>query len=113
MADFSSLNFSNIYLKSPFSWNVRENLLDYTAAYFNLQIFIAKIIEFINNNGGYTVIGWYKRGEINDISNDDIQNDVESGEVGHHIVSIYPTNPDVLKMREFKDNQFDFSNISD
>ena len=112
MDDFSSLNFINLYLKSRFSWNVRANLLDFTPAYFQMQKCITKIIELINNNGGFTVIGWYKRGEINDISNDESQNDVESGEVVHHIVSIYPTNPDVLKMHEFENNQFSFSNIS-
>jgi len=112
MDDFSSLNFCNLYLKTPFSWNIRANLLDFTHAYYKLQECIENTIDYINSNGGFTVIGWYKRGEINDISNDDSQNEVESSEIGHHIVSIYPTNRDIVKLDEFKTKQFDISGIS-
>ena len=27
---------------------------------------LEKCIQFINDNGGFTVVGWYKRGVIND-----------------------------------------------
>ena len=53
-------------------------------------------MEFINQKGGFTVIGWYKRGEINDMSNDDSNNEVESSEIGYHIVCIYPTDKKLL-----------------
>ena len=112
MDDFSSINFTSLYLKSPFSSTVRFNILDLTPAYYNLQGCIDDVIKFINDNGGFTVVGWYKRGEINDISNDDSQNEVESSEVGHHIVSIYPTNRDIIKMRDFTSKQFDISTLS-
>ena len=107
MDDFSSLNFSRLYMKSPFSCNVRANMLDYTDAYFKLEKCIQAIIEFINLNGGFTVIGWYKRGEINDVSNEDSQNEVESSEVGHHIVQIQTTVRAVIDLEEFKNLQFE------
>ena len=71
-----------------------------------LEIFI----QFINDNGGFTVVGWYNRGVINDkslVSSRNINNangrnisenyntneedmQVDSGEISYHIVSINP-----------------------
>ena len=97
MDDFSSLRFSDLYLKNHFSATVRINLLDLTDAYWHLQDCLQEIIMYINNIGGFTVIGWYKRGEINDISNEEVQNQVESSDIAYHIVSISPTNKDLIK----------------
>ena len=102
MDDFSSLEFSDLYMKSAFSSTVRFNILDFTPAYFRLQDCIDNVIDHINDAGGFTVIGWYKRGEINDVSNDDSQNQVESSEIVYHIVSIYQTNMDILNRNEFQ-----------
>jgi hypothetical protein len=107
MDDFSSLQFSGIYMKKPFSSTTRFNLLDYTPAYFALQTAADDVLTYINGNGGFTVIGWYKRGEINDVSNEDNQNEVESGDIGYHIVSIYPTNRKLVERMEVKNLQFD------
>ena len=107
MDDFSSLKFSSVYMKKPFSSTMRFNLLDYTPAYFTLQKAADDVLNYINVNGGFTVIGWYKRGEINDISNEENQNDVESGDIGYHIVSIYPTNRNLVERLEVKKLQFD------
>ena len=109
MDDFSSLKFSNLYMKSPFSSTVRFNVLDFTPAYFRLQECIDNVIKWINDDGGFTVIGWYKRGEINDVSNDDSQNQVESSEIVYHIVSIYPTKLDILKRIELQRMKFDMA----
>ena len=69
-------------------------------------------MKLINDNGGFTVIGWYKRGEINDISTDESQNEVESSEVGHHIVSVYPSRPNVVNSQALKNENFDFASFS-
>lgn len=60
--DFSSLNFRNLYLKTPLSSSVRFNLLDFTPLYWRLQTFVDDFIKFLNDNGGFTVVGWYKNG---------------------------------------------------
>ena len=69
-------------------------------------------VSLVNNNGGFTVVGWYKRGVINDkslISSCNISNSgssgvnpnfnstevdvqVDSGEISYHIVSISTSN---------------------
>lgn len=107
MDDFSSTRFSKLYLKESFSSTVRFNMLDFTPTFFNLQSCIDDVIGYINDNGGFTVLGWYKRGEINDISNEETQNQVESSEIGYHIVSLYPTNTAILTRIEFQRKKYE------
>ncbi len=109
MEDFSSLSFSKLYMKTSLSPTVKFNCLDYTPAYYKLQDCIDNVLEYVNTNGGFTVIGWYKRGEINDISIDDSQNVVESETNWYHVVSMYPTNKDLIKNPELKEEQFDIA----
>ena len=61
------------------------------------------MVNFVNEHGGWTVVGWYKRGSIKDRSliedssnnhnsnQDDIT--VASGKLNTHIVELLPTNP--------------------
>ena len=109
MEDFSSLSFSSIYLKYAISPSVKSNQLDYTDMYYRLTDTIDKVVEYINSKGGFTVVGWYKRGEINDQSNDDSQNEVESSEIGIHVVSICPTDKTVMDDSIYKELRFDIT----
>ena len=36
--------------------------------YFDIKDAIGNVVELVNNNGGWTVVGWYKRGVITDKS---------------------------------------------
>ena len=48
------------------------------------------------------VIWWYKQSNVNDQSNnDDLDDRVESGEIGYHIVPICPINDPVI-LNSFK-----------
>ena len=77
--------------------------------YYRLSETIDKVVEYINSAGGFTVVGWYKCGEINDQSNDDSQNEVESSEIGVHVVSIQPTDKKVLDDPIYKAMKFDLT----
>ena len=72
---------------------------------------ISSVVRYINTNGGFTVIGWYKRGVIIDkilVSQnvgrtgtgnngnqlDDVQ--VDNGEVNFHFIWIVPTSSSFL-----------------
>ena len=72
---------------------------------------ISSVVRYININGGFTVIGWYKRGVIIDkilVSQnvgrtgtgnngnqlDDVQ--VDNGEVNFHFICIVPTSSSFL-----------------
>lgn len=107
MDQFSSLQFSKLYLKHYFSATVNHNHLDNTEEYYALETCIDQVVEFVNRNGGFTIVGWYKRGEINDMSTEDSENHVDSGVIGYHAVSIYPTaslcrNPENLSHLKFE-----------
>ena len=109
MDDFSSLSFSNLYLKKPLSSSVKVNHLDFTDAYFELLKSVDEVVSLINTDGGFSVIGWYKRGSINDVSHEEAQNQVESSDVNYHIVKIYPTSDAVLKKPEYNKTLFEMS----
>ena len=105
MRKFSSNKFSKIYLTKYISPNVKVRELRHTQAYFDLIDKINQVVAYINSNGGFTVIGWFKRGTINDkafTSNDqtnnnrnpDGENIVDSSDLNYHIVDIHPSNKD-------------------
>ena len=100
---FSSNKFSELYLSGSFPSNLRADALQMTDEYWNMTDKIAQIVEEINNNGGWTVIGWYKRGLINDQSmvseeasnirnNNQNENQVANGLINYHICVLRPSN---------------------
>eukprot|EP00957_Ditylum_brightwellii_P210762 15365360-Ditylum_brightwellii.AAC.1 len=69
----------------------------------------AGVVQCVNDNGGWTVVGWYKHGMINNCtlignsnstsghnnnSNEDIH--VDNGEINYHVVEVLPTNRNFL-----------------
>ncbi len=62
---------------------------------------ISKIVNIINCNGGWKLVGWSKLGEINDAANENER--VENNEVTIHLSYLYPKDTDVMKMEEFRD----------
>ena len=105
--DFSSLNFSSLYLKDALPVSVKFNSLDYTPQYLRLHGCIDDVVQYVNENGGFTVVGWYKRGEINDISREDNENQVESSDIQIHLIAMYPVDRNILTHDDMKAKQFD------
>ena len=64
--DFSSLKFTDLYMKNALSRNIPANFFDDYEKIIELDNAVQRIVTFINNNNGFVVIGWYKRGEIED-----------------------------------------------
>jgi hypothetical protein len=115
MSEFLSLKFSQLYLSGDIPGSCKLYMLQYTDAAMNMQIAVEECVETINNNGGFTVIGWYKRGIINDqsllearkiVSNNNTSNNngnnrneelqVDAGEISYHFVHIFLTNRNFL-----------------
>ena len=72
-----------------------------------LEDIIDNVVGILNDNGGFTFIGCYKRGEINDQSNKynfGGTKMVESGEIGYYVVHMYPKNWNVDEYRISKFN---------
>ena len=108
--NYSSVKFSLHYQSAVFSTQVRQTSLDLTESYFNLDDSVDKVIELINDNGGFTVIGWYKRGEVmdrtilhqnnntaniqNNVSSNEVNTQVDNSKITFHPCVIRATNPD-------------------
>ena len=109
---FSSSRFSRLYQNAPFPSAIRADSLQLTDDYWNLSNCISNVIDFINENGGFTIIGWYKRGVINDQStitenivqggnngisnNTSTDNQIDNGEMNYHPYFIKPTDMQLL-----------------
>eukprot|EP00957_Ditylum_brightwellii_P121807 9288914-Ditylum_brightwellii.AAC.1 len=78
-----------------------------TDKYFELLDHINQVVQFINENGGWTVVGWYKQCVINNHalvgnngsatgnSNNNSNGDevhVDNGEINHHVVEVLARN---------------------
>ena len=109
MANFSSTAFSKLYLSSNIPATTQISALRHTDAFFDLLDCIEEVVNFINEHGGFTVVGWYRRGVINDrtlVANnatngnfnnnnsEDVQ--VDNGEINYHVISLRPTNQALL-----------------
>ena len=74
-----------------------------TQEYFDIEEAIADVIGFVNENGGWTVIGWYKRGVITDKSllevppSNVVSTEVASGLINYHIVQLLPTKKEFVQ----------------
>ena len=111
--NFSSMKFSYLYLNEYFPQSTKRISFDGTENLDDLYDCIDNVMDFYNNQGGFTVIGWYKRGEINDTSkSEDNVEKVSSSILGHHIVSVYPTNYLHSHAEESTDLKFDVMNLS-
>ena len=104
--DFTSVQFQDIFLKGklPLSCG-EETFIVTTIEYENLFDAFISIIDRVNSLGGWTVIGWSKRGHINDYcSEHSAAGKIDSAEVTHHVVKIYPS-----QTVDFSDLKFDTS----
>ena len=57
-----------IFQDKYFPQNVPVTALEHTDASYNLEDATENCVYFINDHGGFTVVMWYSRGEINDKS---------------------------------------------
>ena len=96
--DFASNKFSLFYLKQRLPSTVTVNALTMSQEYFDIEDAIGKVVELVNDNGGWTVIGWYKRGVITDKSllevppSNVVSSEVTAGQINYHITQLLPSN---------------------
>ena len=128
MKEFSSLKFSKLYLNGVIPGSCKLYHLQVTAAFFAMCECMKNCIDLINENGGFTIVGWYKRGVISDkslISQDkntigynttESDSQIDSGDICYHIVQIIPSNREFLDStttlgEELSGLKFDVSTI--
>lgn len=106
--NFSSHSFTLGFLNRDFPIGVQANDLQLSEAFWLLGDSIQDTIGFVNRNGGWTVIGWYSRGLINDrmltglinngnpptsttnVNNAEVQ--IDGADMTYHFCKIVPTN---------------------
>ena len=66
LKNFPEPCFSLLFQTGVFSAEISKEAVDMTPLFDELDDSIQKGVEHINNNGGFTVVGWYKRGQIQD-----------------------------------------------
>ena len=108
MSGFSSLKFNKVFMTGGIPFFCKVAVFQMTTTFYDIIECMEKCLNYINENGGFTVFGWYKRGEINDATmveaaasdpSGDVRNKanvekVASGDISYHFVHIRPTNPD-------------------
>ena len=70
--DFTSVQFQNLFLDGNLPITCLEEVFGVTTLHYeNLYDKFLEILELVNTVGGWTLYGWPKRGQINDLSNED------------------------------------------
>ena len=110
--DYTSHRFSQFFLKTPFPSTSSFNEWDQTEKFMELVTRVNSVIDLVNTSGGWTVIGWAKRGEINDQSVIDESQKIQSTDVKYHLTSIFPYKHDDIDLMKSVE-QFKYSNNSE
>ena len=126
--EFSSHSFTQIFISNDFPIGIQANDLQLSEAYWLLGETLQQIISLVNLNGGWSIIGWYSRGVINDktltgLTNSTTNNQnnaaiqVDGGDLTFHFCKIVPTDSSILdttthKGAELDTMKFDVNRIS-
>ena len=98
----------------------KANASDFHPAHVEDRLFESanSVFSYINQNGGFRVYLWAKRGTVQDANVDQPLNGlpydgkstmVESGVLNRHVVEIVPMTPDKIDLEELNGRKFDTS----
>ena len=134
MKTFTSLKFNELFMSGDVPFSSTIDSLQDTNSFANMSDAMENCLEHINSHGGFTIYGWYKRGEVNDKTMVEAVNkgsmtglekkqEIEdsktlNSEIKPHIVHIKPTNPDYYNpghqmYRELETLKYDITTIDD
>ena len=111
--NFSSMRFSKLFLDKPMPLSATCSMLDNTDAHFDMEDCVDSVLHYINKKGGFTVVGWYKHGEIVDVSKDTSKQEdkVAASEITTHVVTIKPTTPERLSEVIWNEHRYRVSRL--
>ena len=131
---FTSLKFNALFLSGEVPFSSSINRLQDTNTFSDMVGAMEKCLNHINTNEGFTVYGWYKRGEISDktmveavnlgtmVGNEKRvelnNNKTDSSEISYHIVHIKPSHQDYYDpatqmYKDLKKLKYDITSIDD
>ena len=95
MKYFSSQQFNTLFMDAP----IPPNTVITTLA-SDINESLENCIDYINDNGGFQIVLWYSRGEINDLSlvglNAQEGAQVDAGRMNYHVVYVQPMRKKIL-----------------
>lgn len=106
-AMFSSLKFSRYYLNMNQYQSFKDlTILDRPDMMIPVKKAVSKFVRYVNDHGGFTVTGWYKRGVQTDIMDNEtsMTDSLQSTDIRFHFIEIKPTDPDLQILDEMKIN---------
>ena len=119
--DLSSLKAFQMFTKGKMSIHVRASMLSSGSRYYDaITDCMDEIVDYVNENGGWTIIGWGKKGLINDATLLGVTTEtkgkeearkVVADEVTTHVVQFYPTNRALLESDALIAMQFDLTQV--
>ena len=61
-----------------------------------MEYCVTNVIGCINNNGGFTITGWYNKFKSSDASNIEGKKIIEYGNVTYHVTIFLPTDSNMI-----------------
>ena len=108
MQNFSSVQFTRMSLSPTglFPPTIRISSSETIRTMTKVEDSIDAVIDYVNDHGGFTIVDWYKRGEINDQGSNQGDNEekVEDGEIGFHVDLLNPTDSNIEIAEDLKFN---------
>ena len=106
---FTSLQFWSLFLTEPINSTASAVDFDNNDRFMTIYSKIQQMIELVNDNNGWTVIGWYRKGESADANATEEKQLVDAAFFQLHVSRIVPSNIKVLDSQRFKSLMFDFN----
>ena len=99
--DFKSFRTSDIFFEDFGAISVLSEELSEHINSTLIRPHTEAMVTYINNHGGWTIAGWYRRGVV---ENSDTGETYVSSTTQGHLTLLYPSNPDVLQNDGYKSN---------
>lgn len=99
---FRSLSTTKLFFQNYDNYCTHHTALDQERNRISLRKRFKNIVDFINENGGWTIVGWFMMGSVVEaaaVSNEKIQN----YEITIHLSYVYPSNAEtILQSDDYK-----------
>ncbi len=97
---FRSLKTTGVFFEDFIDYCSRTTVEEEELNLMERRKKMAEIVDIVNRNGGWKIVGWSKRGEIADAANEHER--VENIEVTIHLTYLFPQNQEVFHLEAYK-----------
>lgn len=109
VCNFRSWRTTGLFVK-PIA--IASDLVPFFSSQKKIRAVVRKITEKINAGGGWTILGWYRKGEVDDASapSNETGTEIEGSNRPIHIAYLYPSNNSILAT--FEADRFDSTEVA-